>query len=212
MKRTLRWLGVLALIGIAVGLAGCAIGDSAPQAAFTWTPSDPIARSDVLFTDDSTDSGGWFSAAGVVAWNWDFGDSDTSSSQNPKHQYEKGDTYTVRLTVTDAAGLTGSKEKTITVNPSMNGTWSGFFDNGANRLAMTLNINHSATGGIGGSVSIVVQNFTIQSASLAGDQVTIMCLGGLTLEGTLSANQRSINGWWSVNGAPGWTWSVTLGG
>ncbi|MGD9675695.1 MAG: hypothetical protein AB7V19_03320 [Candidatus Bipolaricaulia bacterium] len=77
---------------------------------------------------------------------------------------------------------------------------------------MTLVINHSATGGMGGSVNVVVQNFTIQSGSLAGDQVTLTCLGGLVLEGTLSASQTSMSGWWTIFGNPGWTWSVTLAG
>jgi len=39
--------------------------------------------------------------------------------------------------------------------------------------------------------------------------VTITCLGGLVLEGTLSASQTSMNGWWSIFGNPGWTWSAT---
>jgi PKD repeat protein len=210
MKRTLRWLGVLALIGAAGGLVGCAIGDSPPQAAFTWAPSDPIARSDVQFTDDSTDQGGWFSAAGIVTWNWDFGDSDTSSSQNPKHQYDKGDTYDVRLTVTDAGGLTATKEKTITVSPSLDGTWRGTWDTCANFLDMTLELNQSATGGIGGILYIAVQAFPLNGASLAGSQVSISLLSGLILQGTMSADQRSMSGQWSFQGNTGCTWSVTL--
>ncbi len=210
MKRTLRWLGVLALIGAAAGLAGCAIGDSAPQAAFTWTPSDPIARADVQFTDDSTDQGGWFSAAGVVAWDWDFGDSDSSSSQNPKHQYAKGGTYDVRLTVTDASGLTATKEKSITVSPSLDGTWRGTWDSCANFFDLTLELNQSATGGIGGIMYIATQAYPLNGASLAGSQVSISLLNGLILQGTLSADERSMNGQWSFQGNTGCTWSVSL--
>jgi len=211
--RTLRWVGLVALIVAAGGLAGCGFMDPPPAANFSWTPSDPISRTNVRFTDDSTDQGGPLGGVGgVKSWDWDFGDSENSSTQNPTHAYAKGDTYDVRLTVTDASGGTSTKEKTITVSPSLNGTWSGYIDNGAARLALTLNLSQTGQGGIGGSLTIVVQNFTISSTILAGDQVTITCLGGLVLDGTLSSNQRSISGWYSINGAPQWTWSVNLQG
>jgi PKD repeat protein len=196
---------------VAVGaLLGCGMLDPVPVAQFSWTPSDPIARTNVRFTDDSTDLGSPFSAGGVKSWDWDFGDSESSSTQNPTHAYAKGDTYDVRLTVTDASGGTSTKEKTLTVSPSLNGTWSGYIDDGANRLAMTLNLTQSGAGGIGGSLTVVVRNYTISSCILAGDQVTITCFGGLVLDGTLSSNQRSMSGWYSINGAPQWTWSVNL--
>lgn len=40
-------------------------------------------------------------SASAVAWRWDFGDGKTSSEQNPKHQYEASQDYTVSLKVTD---------------------------------------------------------------------------------------------------------------
>jgi PKD repeat protein len=88
MKRR-RW-AMLALLVITVGiLAGCGLFNQPPTANFTWTPSDPLARNDVQFTDLSTDTGG------IVSWSWDFGDNDSSPSQNPKHAYEKSGTYPV---------------------------------------------------------------------------------------------------------------------
>jgi hypothetical protein len=208
--RTLRWTALVTLLVAAGALLGCGMLDAVPVAQFSWTPSDPIARTNVRFSDDSTDQGSPFSAGGVKSWDWDFGDSESSSTQNPTHAYAKGDTYDVRLTVTDASGGTSTKEKTLTVSPSLNGTWSGYIDDGANRLAMTLNLTQSGAGGIGGSLTVVVRNYTISACILAGDQVTITCLGGLVLDGTLSSNQRSMSGWYSINGAPQWTWSVNL--
>ena len=211
MMRTLRWVGLVALLVAAGGLVGCSMLDSPPQANFDWSPNDPISRTAVRFTDDSSDPGGPpFGASGVKAWEWDFGDSETSSSQNPSHTYAKGGDYNVSLKVTDASGGTSTKTKRITVNPSLNGTWSGWIDNGAARLALTLSLSQTGPGGIGGSLTIVVQNFSISSTILAGDQVTITCLGGLVLDGTLSSDQRSMGGWYSINGAPQWTWSVRL--
>ncbi|MGD9675694.1 MAG: PKD domain-containing protein [Candidatus Bipolaricaulia bacterium] len=121
MKRSMRWAGLVAMIGISLlMLGGCKLFNAPPVANFSWTPSDPIARTDIQFTDDSTDEGGLFGGGGVTAWQWDFGDSGSSAAQNPQHRYTKGGTYTVRLTVTDASGEQSSKTKTIVVNPSLN--------------------------------------------------------------------------------------------
>lgn len=51
-----------------------------------------ISGSTSYFTDQST--GGPF-----IAWNWNFGDGNSSSLQNPSHSYVNGGTYTVCLTV-----------------------------------------------------------------------------------------------------------------
>ena len=103
--RRRRWAVFGLLLAVVGLLTGCALFDKAPIANFTWNPSDPLARTDVQFTDLSTDSGGLFGGGGVVSWIWDFGDNDSSPSQNPKHEYEKGGAYTVKLTVTDGGGI-----------------------------------------------------------------------------------------------------------
>ena len=207
----------LALLGLVMALfllaaTGCSIGNAPPAANFSWTPSDPIARADVQFSDDSTDQGGWFGGGGIVSWDWDFGDSDSSSTANPKHAYEKSGTYTVRLTVTDGSGETATKSRTITVGASLDGTWRGTWDNGAVLLDMTLELNHSATGGIGGVLYIAVQAYPLNSASLNGSQVSISLLNGLVMQGTLSADERYMSGPWSFQGNAGWTWTANLQG
>jgi gliding motility-associated-like protein len=59
-----------------------------------------------VFTDAST-----ISAPGSLAsWSWNFGNGQTSTSQNPTVTYNSPGTYNVQLTVTDNAGCT----KTIT--------------------------------------------------------------------------------------------------
>ncbi len=64
-----------------------------------------------------------FSSAGssdpdgnIVSYAWDFGDSGTSSSANPAHTYAAAGTYTVRLTVTDNAGDSGSDTTTAVIS------------------------------------------------------------------------------------------------
>jgi len=47
----------------------------------------------------------------IDTWDWDFGDGDTSSDQNPVHTFAAG-TYNVTLTVTDTHGCSDTKTET----------------------------------------------------------------------------------------------------
>ena len=90
------------------------------QVDFTWTPAGPVAPTasfthstyslDATFSDTSTDSDG-----NVVGWSWDFGDTNTSTLQNPVHTYASGGTYTVGLTVTDTDGETDNTSQSVTI-------------------------------------------------------------------------------------------------
>jgi len=83
---------------------------SPPVANFSGTPTTGTAPLAVSFTDSSTNS--------PTAWSWDFGDSNTSTAQNPSHTYAAG-TYTVSLTATNAGGSDGeTKTNYITVTAS----------------------------------------------------------------------------------------------
>lgn len=57
----------------------------------------------------------------IVAWNWNFGDGNSSNLQNPTHVYSPG-TYTVTLTVTSDSGCVSSISKVVQVyaNPVAN--------------------------------------------------------------------------------------------
>jgi len=158
------------------------------------------------------DEGGMFGGGGIVSWNWDFGDSDSSSSENPTHEYERSGIYTVRLTVRDAAGEESTTSKTITIRPSLSGTWSGTLDNNGIPLGLTLNIQHSASGGIGGTGSWGGLTFAIMSASLTSNQVTLVFLGNRVLTGSLDYTERNMSGTWSLNGVIGFGWNVMLQG
>src|SRR5436190_10746287 len=66
-----------------------------PEAAFT---ADPLRTCDgiVQFTD--------LSANLPTSWSWNFGDTNTSTEQNPEHTYATYGTFTVTLTVTNPYG------------------------------------------------------------------------------------------------------------
>ncbi len=82
---------------------------AAPVADFTGTPTSGTEPLSVTFTDTSN---------GIVSsWLWDFGDTTTSTEQNPFHVYNAAGTYTVSLTVTGPGG-TDSETKTAYITVS----------------------------------------------------------------------------------------------
>ena len=71
-------------------------GSVPPVADFIATPLNGSIPLEVTFTD--------LARAGIINWNWSFGDGTFSESQNPVHTYESSGTYTVTLNVTNASG------------------------------------------------------------------------------------------------------------
>lgn len=68
-----------------------------PVAAFSW--NGPITGNpiwDVEFTDASSGD--------ITSWDWDLGDGNSSTDQNPVHTYAGPGPYTVVLTVTGPGG------------------------------------------------------------------------------------------------------------
>jgi PGF-pre-PGF domain-containing protein len=81
-----------------------------PIANFTGNCTTGHQPLNVAFTDTST---------GVrTSWAWDFGDGNTSQSQNPEHEYSAVGSYSVTLTVANEEGSNQTrKENYITVLP-----------------------------------------------------------------------------------------------
>ncbi len=84
-----------------------------PTVAFTWTPQAPGETQTVTFTSTVTDSDQPTGTAFTYAWN--FGDTTTSAVANPTHAFAAKQTYTVKLTVTDAQSASVTVEHTISV-------------------------------------------------------------------------------------------------
>ena len=51
----------------------------------------------------------------IAKWRWEFGDGDTSLSQNPSHQFANDGSYTIQLCATSAAGCTNCATKNFNI-------------------------------------------------------------------------------------------------
>jgi len=69
---------------------------ASPKAGFNALPITGIAPITVSFTDQSTNN--------PTSWQWDFGDGNTSSEQNPEHTYQDIGSYTIALVVANNFG------------------------------------------------------------------------------------------------------------
>jgi len=97
-------------------------GNAAPNARFSFSPSDPLVGETVTFTDESTDDGM------IASRDWDFGDGSTGTGAAPTHTYDATGDYSVVLTVEDDEGVTATSTQTITVGDDTddNGDTSDF--------------------------------------------------------------------------------------
>jgi gliding motility-associated-like protein len=72
-----------------------------PVASYTFLST--CALDSVYFTNTSSITGGT-----ITTWNWNFGDGDVSSLQNPVHYYDSTAAYVVTLTATSDSGCTSA--------------------------------------------------------------------------------------------------------
>ena len=86
-------------------------GDQNPTAHAAATPTEGLAPLTVNFSSaGSADPEGT-----AVTYAWDFGDGGTSTAANPSHVFATNGSFQVKLTVTDAGGLTGVSNTVVTV-------------------------------------------------------------------------------------------------
>ena len=111
-----------------------------PTADFAGDPTSGGHPLTVQFTDQSS---------GATSWDWDFGDTQTSTEQNPSHQYSSPGVYTVTLTVTNDCGSDiETKNDYITVYETPVAAFSGTPTSGC--VPLTVNFTDESTGDITG--------------------------------------------------------------
>jgi len=88
------------------------VRNRAPEASFTYTPTEITIKDTVSFYDTSQDEDGT-----IVSWFWDFGDGTNSTLQNPTHKFSSKGSFQVTLTVTDNDGATDTiTQEVIVIN------------------------------------------------------------------------------------------------
>jgi len=86
---------------------------------------------DVTFSDSST------SSYAITNWYWDFGDGDTSSQQNPIHQFTSTEAFDITLIVSDSIGAdTLKKQGYITTQDSVSADFIGLPNSGKSPLTV----------------------------------------------------------------------------
>jgi PGF-pre-PGF domain-containing protein len=108
------WKSPTMVAGLTFLVVEYADDTAVPTANFTANVTAGEAPLAVQFNDTSTGS--------PTSWAWDFGDNTTSAEQHPVHTYATAGTYSVNLTVTNAAGSdTETKTDYITVTAPSGG-------------------------------------------------------------------------------------------
>ncbi len=94
-------------------------GTPPPVAAFTFSPSPAVAPQVVSFDGTASRTA---SNQAVSSYEWEFGEdgdgdgyNDSAPGATTTHRYKDAGTYTVRLTVTDSLGVTGTTTRSIVV-------------------------------------------------------------------------------------------------
>ena len=113
-------LTIVLLLILAIFLAGCTGGglpttpttsNQLPTASFTANPTSGVAPLAVSFNaSNSSDSDGT-----IISYAWDFKDGSAGNGQTINHTFSSIGSYSVKLTVTDNKGASGSTTETITV-------------------------------------------------------------------------------------------------
>jgi PKD repeat protein len=86
--------------------------NASPTAAFDFSPKPAYTSKPVSFdASGSTDPDG----GGITSYQWDYGDGSTGTGVTPTHVYATAGNFQVTLTVTNAAGSSGSVTQSVAV-------------------------------------------------------------------------------------------------
>lgn len=124
-----------------------------PSPIATFTSVNACPQDTVTFTDGST------SVGTIVSWSWDFGDTGTSTLQDPSHIYGTGGPMTVSLIVTSNNGCVDTSTQILNVfeKPIANFNANGIcLDDGTVYTDMST---------VGGGATIATWDWTFGDAS-----------------------------------------------
>lgn len=106
MKNKLTSIGLMLLLTLSLFMSSCTKEQERPEFPLSAELFYSIAEKQVAFTALTHSA---------VEWNWDFGDGNSSSLQNPVHMYQDGGYYDVTMTAIDANGQQVTQNATLAV-------------------------------------------------------------------------------------------------
>ena len=118
-----------------------------PKADFIWKQTSFGPVFGVTFTDKS------LPVNTIKSWSWDFGDSQSSTSQNPLHFYELPGKYTVKLVVTNTSNQTDTISYDIVVTGQGNNSPIANFNYNQTDRTFIVNFFDTSTDSDGSIVS-----------------------------------------------------------
>ncbi|MBC8319309.1 MAG: PKD domain-containing protein, partial [Bacteroidetes bacterium] len=112
--------GPIELFMVAYGLLPCSNDtssmiltlDSLPEPAFNFVPTDSICLNEVINFSGINNN-----TTTITNWDWEFGDGNLSTIQNPTHAFGSDGFFDVQLTITNTQGCTDSVTTTLQVHP-----------------------------------------------------------------------------------------------
>jgi PKD repeat protein len=117
---------------------------TAPTADFTNTPTGPVIQENVVF-DASTSVDEGVVCLDRCTYSWDFGGEATRTGRIVTYQFQTIRTYPVKLTVTDAAGASGSKTTNVAVGQGTAPTAAFTFSPTSPAIRQTINFTAEAS-------------------------------------------------------------------
>lgn len=121
MKKILKSLAVFAMTALVFAACGPDNTTPTPPTPGPGTGNENTGgetkelKADFTFEVDALTVQFKDASEGATAYLWNFGDENTSTEASPEHTYDAAGTYTVKLTVQDAAGNSKSVEKEVSV-------------------------------------------------------------------------------------------------
>lgn len=198
------------ILGLIVGLISCTPREEEdpPEACFEIYPDDVVyVGQEVSFLNcsDNEDS-----------YEWDFGDNETSKTENPDHTYTEADEYEVTLVVENNAG-TDQITKTVTVL-GLTGKWNKTFDIDGSPFNGTLTLEQDGQDLTGSFVFSDGSGFTqlLASSNVSGNNVLIKwnlqgdgAVYECSFPGTVNDDYDYMNGKWNLSGTELGSWSAS---
>ncbi len=130
--------------GFAATWTAATAGTLAPVANFSMSTTNPMLNTNMAFTDQTTNL--------PNSWFWQFGDGNTSTSQNPVHSYLSSGLKTVTLSASNCS-TTSIVTKTLLVQSAPNmvvspTTVSLTSNSCADSIAASITISNTGSGGL----------------------------------------------------------------